>query len=48
MSIAANDQKLLSIIVPVFNEEKNVGLFYQTIKKVLNTIDFHSELIFIN
>lgn len=40
--------KLISIIVPVFNEEKNIPLFYAAIRKVLDSLPYDFELIFIN
>jgi dolichol-phosphate mannosyltransferase len=43
-----SEKKLLSIIVPVYNEEKNVPLFYEKIQTVLVTLPFEWELIFIN
>jgi dolichol-phosphate mannosyltransferase len=39
---------LLSIIVPVYNEEGNLGEFYKRAKKVTSQIKGKSELIFIN
>jgi polyisoprenyl-phosphate glycosyltransferase len=42
------EKKLLSIIVPVYNEEKNVPLFYQEIQPVLNALNYAWEIIFIN
>jgi dolichol-phosphate mannosyltransferase len=37
---------LLSIVVPVFNEEDNVGPFYERMAKVLETTDCEWEIIF--
>lgn len=41
-------KKRLSIIVPCWNEEESLPLFYQEIKKVMNKMDLNFELIFIN
>jgi glucosyltransferase len=38
----------LSIIVPSYNEEKSLPIFYDELTKVLSTIDFISEIIFVN
>jgi len=40
--------KLISIIVPVYNEEKNIPVIYEQLKKVLSPLDFNYEIIFIN
>lgn len=39
---------MISIIVPCYNEEESITLFYEEIKKVLNNIKCKSEIIFIN
>ena len=41
-------QKKISIIVSVFNEEQVLKDFYQEIKKVLDSIQWKYELIFVN
>jgi glucosyltransferase len=38
----------LSIIVPSYNEEKSIPIFYEELTKVLSTIDFIYEIIFVN
>lgn len=38
----------LSIIVPCYNEEKMIGLFYQVIMKYLKILDCEYEIIFVN
>ncbi len=42
------EKKLISIIVPVYNEEKNIPLFYEKIQAVLNSLNYECELVFIN
>ena len=39
---------LISIVVPCFNEEENIPLFYDAITKVLEPLDEDYEIIFIN
>mgnify|MGYP000899598587 FL=1 len=39
---------LLSIVVPVFNEEDNIQKFYTTVKEVLATMDYDHEIIFVD
>ena len=43
-----SEKKLISIIVPVYNEEKNIPLFYEKIQAVLNSLNYECELVFIN
>lgn len=38
----------LSIIIPCFNEEKTIPIFYKEIMKVIKQLDCNYELIFIN
>ncbi|MBP6237651.1 MAG: glycosyltransferase family 2 protein [Saprospiraceae bacterium] len=38
----------ISVIIPVFNEELNIGTLYARIKDVLAKIDVNHELIFVN
>ena len=40
--------KLISIMVPLYNEEDVILSFYQRMKKVLDQIDCDSELLFVN
>lgn len=42
------NHKKISIIVPVFNEELNAPILYQHLKKVLSTIAYEIEILFIN
>ena len=42
-------KKLVSIVVPVFNETEVIEVFYERMKKVLKSLEFHShELIFVD
>ena len=44
-----NDNKLLSVVVPVFNETEVIDAFYKRMKKVLDSLDFMShEIIFVD
>ncbi|MFZ2226570.1 MAG: glycosyltransferase family 2 protein [Candidatus Moraniibacteriota bacterium] len=43
-----SEKKIISIIVPVYNEEKNVPLFYKKIRPILEKLSYDWELIFIN
>ena len=38
----------LSIVVPVYNEEKNIPILYERLKNAANAITPHHELIFVN
>lgn len=38
----------LSLVVPCYNEEKNVSLFYEAVKKDFAGVDFEYELVFVN
>lgn len=43
-------KKLISIIVPVYNEEKNLPLFYQSLSKAIGGLEakYDFEIIFVN
>ena len=42
-------QKTISIVIPVYNEEKNIPLVYRAVKSVLNTLSKYAhEIIFVN
>jgi polyisoprenyl-phosphate glycosyltransferase len=43
-----NQIKAISLIVPIYNEEKNIKLFYQALAKVINDPAWVFELIFVN
>lgn len=42
------DRPLVSILVPVFNEEEAVGLFIETTSSILQASDLNFEMIFID
>lgn len=39
---------LLSVVVPCYNEEENVGLFYDTVVQVFGPLMKNTELVFVN
>lgn len=44
------DKKLISIIVPVYNEEKNLLSFFESLSKTLKPLEkrYNHEIVFIN
>lgn len=40
--------KLISIVIPVYNEEKNIPLIYEKVKAVMDNLPYRWELIFVN
>jgi len=48
--ITSSSKKLLSIVVPTYNEEKGIEEFYRRLKSVLNKLSlrFDHEIIFVN
>ena len=38
----------LSLVVPCYNEEKNVSLFYDAVRKDFASVDFDYEIVFVN
>lgn len=43
-----SEKKLISVVVPVYNEEKNVPLFYKDIRPILDALSYDWELLFVN
>lgn len=41
-------QKLITIIVPCYNEQESLPIFYKEITKVLKNADYDYELVFVN
>ena len=41
-------KKLISIVIPVYNEEKNIPIVYGELKKILSSVDYDFEIIFVN
>jgi dolichol-phosphate mannosyltransferase len=41
-------KKTLSIVVPIYNEEENIPILYERLKKAANIITSNHELIFVN
>jgi len=42
------EKKLISIVIPVYNEEKNIPVVYAELKRILNSVDYDFEIIFVN
>ena len=40
--------KLISIVVPVFNEEENIQVFYQDVCKYMENLGYLFEIIFVD
>jgi polyisoprenyl-phosphate glycosyltransferase len=40
--------KIISIIIPVYNEEENINLLYDRISKVMDGLSYKYEMLFIN
>ena len=38
----------LSLVIPCYNEEKNIPLFYEAVKKDFSDVEFEYELVFVN
>lgn len=43
-----NEKKLISLIIPVFNEEKNIPALYEKLRGVMSGLTYEWELIFVN
>ena len=38
----------LSIIVPCYNEQETIPIYYAAVKKVLHTMDVSAEILFVD
>lgn len=47
-NVSETRRALLSIVVPVYNEEENVAEFYQRTMRVLDGLPFRSEIVYVN
>jgi len=43
-----NENKLISIIAPIYNEEKNIVALYERLDDVVKNLDYQFEFIFVN
>ncbi len=43
-----NPKKIISIIVPVYNEEKNISVFYKEAREIVKDLPYAFEYIFVN
>lgn len=43
-----SQEKCVSIVVPVYNEEDNIEHFYQAVREVMETLPYHWELLFVD
>ncbi len=41
-------EQRISVVAPAYNEEENIGIFYQTLKNVLEKLTFNWEIICVN
>ena len=48
MTMENTPGKLISVAVPVFNEQENVAVLYQEVKRVLEPLPYRFELLFID
>ena len=39
---------LISIVVPVYNEEENIAIFYNAVTKVMSGLSYEYELIYVD
>ena len=42
------EKKMLSVVVPVFNEQLNIEKFYEEATKAIQNLDMDYELIFVD
>jgi len=43
-----DNKKIVSIIIPIFNEEKNIPSFLVALKEIIKPLDYNFEIIFVN
>ena len=43
-----NEKKTISLIIPIYNEEKNIPILFERLKKVIDVLSYSWELIFVN
>jgi polyisoprenyl-phosphate glycosyltransferase len=43
-----NENKLISIIIPIYNEEKNIPILYDKLNNIAKDFEFSFEFIFVN
>ena len=48
MNNKTQKQKIISVIVPVYNEDEVILIFHQKVRKILNSSDYYWELIYVN
>ena len=41
-------EKKLSLIIPCYNEQESLGILYSEMIKVLETVDYQCELLFVD
>ncbi len=46
--VSPKTKKLVSVVVPAFNEEKNILLFHQKLTEVIDQLPYDFEIIFVN
>ena len=44
----SSNKKIISLVIPVLNEEEAITLFYQTVRNFAPLHDYHVEMVFIN
>ena len=48
MDVKLNSRKLISIVVPCYNEEETVRLFYQEVQTVIQNLNYEFEYLYVN